>query len=745
MGKSEALGNSYKKKLDDLIYTARHNLSTKKVDVNLISNAFRFSLEAHKNDKRASGEPYFIHPYEVAKIMAKEIPVDDICITAALLHDVVEDTKFTLEDIKSEFGNEVAEIVDGASKIEGIFENYSVKAVDSYKKLLLSMASDIRIILIKFADRLHNLRTLEFLSESRQVRIARETLEFFAPFAHRFGLSNIKSEMEDLSFKYLDRATYDDLANKVSEKKRERDKFIRKFIEPIKESLNSENYKYEISGRSKHIYSIFKKLDRVKSFDEIYDLMAVRIILDTENSYDCFAVYGLVSKIYMPVPERFKDYISLPKQNGYQSIHTSVVSKEGKIVEVQIRTREMHEVAEKGIAAHYKYKEKSESNDKKLDSWMIWIREAIENAGKDEVSSSQLFESFKLNLYQDEIYCFTPKGELKILPYGATPVDFAFEIHTQVGMHCIGAKANGKIVSLDTPLKSGSQVEIITSKNQSPKRDWEKFVITTKARSDIKKYFNIEKRKTALKGKEILEKKFKKHKIHINSDELTKLSHSLKYKDLLDLQYEVGLNESKADEISDIILNKTKSETEIPHSVSEQADAVNSEISFEKFVKQARSATAGIIIGRDDNKSTIKGLKYDYAKCCSPIPGDDVIGYITQTEGFKIHRKNCNNIVNLYLSDPDRVMEVSWGDTTDGEFSGGIKIIGEDKPGMLNELTDMMLKNFKVNIKSVNIFSKGSMFEGTFIVSVESLKQLNAIIEKVNNQEGIIAAQRFVG
>ncbi|HPS65996.1 MAG TPA: RelA/SpoT family protein, partial [Ignavibacteria bacterium] len=459
------LSNLNRKKLEELLLNCRKHLNVAKIDENLISNAFRFSLDAHKNDKRLSGEPYFSHPYEVAMILAKEMPIDDISVAAALLHDVVEDTNFTIEDIRAEFGKEVAEIVDGATKMEGIFENYEIKAVESYRKLLFSMTTDIRIILVKFADRLHNLRTLEFLPPSRQVRIAQETLEIFAPFANRFGLSNLKSEMEDLSFKYLDRPVYDELAKKIKEKRRERDKFLKHFIAPIEESLKAEKFSFEINGRAKHIYSIYKKmLSRNKTFDEIYDLFAVRVILDTDNKYDCFSAYGIISQIYIPVPERFKDYISLPKQNGYQSIHTTVVSKEGKMVEVQIRTKEMHEVAEKGIAAHWKYKENVKISDKKLDEWMRWIRELIENAGKEKSDSQVLFENFKMDLYQDEIYCFTPKGELKILPSGSTPLDFAFAIHTEIGKRCIGAKVNGKIISLDTPLKSGGQVEIITSK-----------------------------------------------------------------------------------------------------------------------------------------------------------------------------------------------------------------------------------------------------------------------------------------
>lgn len=743
------LSNYYKKKLDELLLYCKNNLPSNKIDEKLISRAFKFSLEAHKNDKRASGEPYFSHPYEVALIVAREIPLDDVSVASALLHDVVEDTKFTIKDIKAEFGDAVAEIVNGATKMDGIFENYELKQVESYKKMLLSMTSDIRVMLIKFADRLHNLRTLEFLSNPKQIRMAQETLEIYAPFAHRFGLSQVKTELEDLSFKYLDRKTYDEIAKRIKEKRREREKFVRKFIEPIEAKLKEENFKFEISGRAKHIYSIYKKLKtRKKSFDEIYDLFAVRIILDTPNKNDCFSVYGIASEIYIPVPERFKDYISLPKQNGYQSIHTTLISKEGKMVEVQIRTRDMHEIAERGIAAHWKYKENTSLTDEKLENWMKWIRETFESVGKDDDPSKQLIESFKLNLYQDEIYCFTPKGELKVLPSGATALDFAFEIHTEIGMKCIGAKVDGKIVNIDTRLRSGSQVEIITSKNQTPKRDWEQFVVTHKAKSDLRKYFNSERRKTMEEGKEVWEKKLKKNKLHLNEDSLLRLIHKLKYKDLGHFYYTVAKYDANADEVIDLIIDKNKMqqmEQKNLSSAPEETDVKDGNAStvFKQFLGQARSGINGISLKNGSTSNDLAGLKYDFAKCCNPIPGDDVLGFISKTEGIRIHRKNCKNIVNLFLHDPERVLEINWNDTGSGEFTGGVKIIGEDRPGILNEITSTISKNFNTNIKSVVITTKGSMFEGTLILSIQNLKQLNQIIDKINHQEGVFSATRF--
>ncbi|HWQ82869.1 MAG TPA: bifunctional (p)ppGpp synthetase/guanosine-3',5'-bis(diphosphate) 3'-pyrophosphohydrolase [Ignavibacteria bacterium] len=739
------LSNFYKKKLDELIGSARISLSSKRVNDKLISNAFRFALDAHKNDKRESGEPYFTHPYEVALILAKEIPIDDTTIAAALLHDVVEDTKFTIKDIKAEFGDTVAEIVDGATQIEGLTENYELKQIESYKKMLLSMTSDLRVMLIKFADRLHNLRTLEFLSSARQLRMAQETLDIYAPLAHRFGLSILKSELEDLSFKYLNRKEYDRIAAHIKEKKRERERFLKKFIEPIKADLDKEDFKYEIYSRAKHIYSIYQKLlKREKGFEEIYDLLAVRVILDTTNKYDCYLVYGIVSQIYVPIPERFRNFISVPKQNGYQSIHTTVMSKEGHRVEVQIRTKEMHEIAEKGVAAHWKYKENFNINDRKIEEWMKNIRETFENAAKDELTTGQLIENFKLELFQNEIYCFTPKGDLKILPSGATPVDFAFEIHTEVGMRCIGAKVNGKIVPLDTHLKSGNQVEIITSKTQKPKRDWEKFVVTPKARADIKRYFNSERRKLIADGREHFEKKLKKHKLHVNEDSLLKVVQRIKYKDLQKFYFEIGAEPDKADEVIEFLTDKTKLQQIEAASMEESAAAAEAreQESVDRFRRETHDTTKEITIGTNGAKTSIQGIKYSYAKCCNPIPGDDVIGYVTQTEGIKIHRKNCNNIINLYLLEPDRIIEINWSETQGGEFMGGIKIIGEDKPGILNDVTETLSRNFKLNIKSVNILTKGSMFEGTLIVVVENLSQLNAVIDKINTHEGIFSAAR---
>jgi RelA/SpoT family (p)ppGpp synthetase len=733
-----------RKKLDDLISLCKKNIAD--CSEKLITNAFKFSLNAHKLDKRASGEPFIVHPYEVASIIATEMPLDDITVAAALLHDVVEDTKFTYEDLKAEFGQTIADIVDGATKIEGMFENYETKQVENYRKMLLSMSDDIRVILVKFADRLHNLRTLEYLNPERQLRMARETMEIYAPLAHRLGLSRVKIEFEDLAFKYIDRNFYKEISKKVIAKKRERESYINKFIQPIKEHLDKEGFKYEIYGRAKHLYSIAKKMiSRAKSFEEIYDLFAVRIILDTDDRNDCFTVYGIISEIYIPVPERFKDYISLPKQNGYQSIHTTLIGPEGKMVEVQIRTRDMHEVAEKGVAAHWKYKENISSNDRQMEDWISWIRELFDSTSKDS-TPRQIIEGLKLNLYQDEIYVFTPKGDLIILPVNSTPVDFAFEIHTEVGYKCIGAKVNGKIVSLDTKLKSGDQVEIITSKIKKPHQDWEKFVVTHKAKSDIHKFFNNEKRIKIEQGRELWQKKLKKMKFTLSEDDLIKLISRLKFDNIQHLYISIAEGSITTDELYQITKDRNKLLSGEVESVwvkpIEKSTAVknkDSEIAlFENYIKSARASRNKIIAGGD-----VKDLLFSYANCCNPIPGEDIIGFITKTEGIKIHKKSCKNLSNLFLSDPQRIIDVQWPENVEDEFYVGIRISGEDRPGMLNEITNVISVHSHTNIKSVNISSKGAMFEGTVILLIKNITQLNELIRKIMNIHGVLEVKRF--
>ncbi len=714
-----------KKMLDDLLKICRQNLPS--VNEELIRKSFEFSLEAHKNDLRASGDPYFIHPYHVALIVAEELPLDDITVASSFLHDVAEDTEFNIGLLEREFGKEVAEIVDGVTKISGIFKGQEITKAENYRKLLLSMVKDVRVILVKFADRLHNMRTLEFVNPEKQRRIAQETLEIYAPFAHRFGLGRIKWEFEDLSFKYLNRDAYEELVKKVASKRKERESYIKKFADPITEKLDDYKLKYEISGRPKHLYSIYRKMvRRNKPFEEIYDLFAIRIILDTKNTYDCYTTLGIVNQIYLPVPDRFKDYISIPKTNNYQSIHTTVVGPEGRLVEIQIRTKSMHEVAERGVAAHWRYKESKSASDKDLENWVNWIRDIFENASRDE-ARRDLMESFKLNLYQDEIYVFTPKGDLRRLPINSTPVDFAFDIHSKVGYHCIGAKVNGKIVPLDTMLHSGDQVEIITSKNQHPNKNWTKFVTTHKAKTAIRKWIKKEEDEIVKAGKDIWDKKIKKFKLSFNQQDLDKLSVSLKFDNPRHMFKTIAQGKVNLDEILSASREKEKKE-KVPV------------LEFDTFADTARSSAGGVVVEGLDSS-----VKYSYAKCCNPIPGDPVIGYITIGEGIKIHRKTCINLIKLSKADDSKLIPVQWPEAEANLFVAGLTVMGEDTPGILNEISHSIVTYQNTNIKSININTGDSTFEGSVTLYVHNIEHLAKIIERLKKIKGVYSVERFEG
>ncbi len=708
--------------LDDLLETCRQNL--KVVDEEQIVKAFKLSSEAHSNHFRASGEPYIVHPVEVAHIIAREIPLDDVSVVAALLHDVVEDTDYGLEFIKKEFGQTVAEIVDGVTKISGVFRGRDITQAENYRKMLLSMVKDIRVILVKFADRLHNMRTVEYMPEEKQRRIAKETLEIYAPFVHRFGLGRVKWELEDLAFKYLNRQAYEQIAQQIKVKRKEREEYINKFIGPVKEKLDNIGMKYEITGRPKHLYSIYRKMiKRNTTLDQIYDLFAIRIILQEDDPHRCFYVLGVVNEMYKPIPDRFKDYISIPKKNNYQSLHTTVVGPEGRLVEVQIRTQTMHEIAEKGVAAHWRYKEGSVDRDKEIEDWVNWVRDIFETTSKDE-ATKELLDSFKLNLYQDEIYVFTPNGDLIRLPINSTPVDFAFQIHTKVGFHCIGAKVNGKIVPLNTVLHSGDQVQILTSKNQHPSPSWLEFIQTHKAKENVRKYINKEEETLANLGKEKWEKKIKKLKLSFSQDDVLKLALKLKFDNSKEFFKALGRGQLDIDEI----LNPQ----------AEEPKEKFSELEFDKFANTARSAAGGIVVEGEH-----KGIVYNYAKCCSPIPGDPIVGFITVGEGIKIHRKDCSNLLNMIEKNEDRLIPVNWPYEEGKLFVAGIKVRGEDKPGILNEISKSITNYKDTNIKSVNIFSHDSIFEGSIAVYVKDLNHLNRLIERLKNSTGIFTVERF--
>lgn len=712
----------HKRMLEDLLQTCRQNLPS--VKEKLIEKAFQLSYESHKNDFRASGEPYFNHPYEVALIVAREIPLDDVSVISALLHDVVEDSDISLDFLSKEFNKEVSEIVDGVTKIGGVFKGQEITQAENYRKLLLSMVKDVRVILVKFADRLHNMRTLEFVHPQKQRRIAKETLEIYAPFAHRFGLGAVKWELEDLAFKYLNKEAYDDIAKKIKDTRKEREAFINKFTKPIVEKLKEHKLVYDLGGRPKHLYSVYRKMImQNRPFEDIYDLLAIRIILESNDPNECYYVLGIINQLYKPIPDRFKDFISIPKKNNYQSIHTTVIGPDAKLIEVQIRTRKMHEIAERGVAAHWKYKENLSSSDKDLEDWVSWVRDIFENASKDE-ATKEILASFKLNLYQDEIYVFTPKGDLRRLPINSTPVDYAYEIHSNVGDHCIGAKVNGRIVPLDTKIHSGDQIEIITSKNQRPNKSWLQFVQTHKAKSNIRKHLNKEEEKLTESGKELWERKIKKLKLSFSSDDLAKLTRKLKFDNTRQFYKAVALDRLNLDEI----LNP----------VDETEEKPERDLQFDKFIDIARHTAGGIIVEGDQ-----KGLAISYAKCCNPIPGDPVIGYVTIGEGIKIHRKDCHNLITMLKKGESRVVPVNWPKTNGAFFVSGIIIKGEDMPGILKDISNSITTYQNTNIKSVNITTGDSMFKGTVTVFVKDLDHLNKIMDRLKKVKGIYSVERF--
>lgn len=730
-------GHDVEKDIAYLIDQGKRNLT--RFNADLVERAFRFCVKAHEKDVRVSGEPYYTHPANVALIVIREIPLDDVSVAAALLHDVVEDTSFSLKDVQAEFGSDVAKIVDGATKISDVFKSREITQAENYRKLLLSLVNDVRVILVKFADRLHNMRTIDSLPRPRQERLARETMELYAPFAHRFGLGSMKWELEDLSFKALNREAYDDIKRKLNLSREEREAFIEKFLKPISDSLSEHKLKFEISGRPKHLYSIYRKMIvQNKSIDELFDLLAIRIILDTQENNDCFLAYGIVSEIYRPIPERFKDFISVPKKNGYQSLHTTLMSTDGKLVEVQIRTRAMHDLAERGVAAHFRYKAGSGAtaawvDSKDLEEWADWVRDVFENAGEE--AAHELLESFKLNLYQDEIYCFTPKGDLRILPKGATPIDFAFDIHSQVGARCIGAKVNGKIVPLDHQLKTGDQVDILTSKNQTPHRDWERIAVTHKAKTHIRRILNDERRARVAEGKEQWEKRAKKLGLHINDDELERLLSSTKYEGRTEFYAAISTSLLSIDAAGDMIQDLLR-----PTSQTKEAPST---INFDQFSGSARKSANGIqIVGQGMQSQRIL---YSYARCCNPIPGDSVVGIVTIGSGIKVHRSSCRNVTDLNEKLKTRLVALDWSSSETGEFLAAVKITGEDRPGMLHEITNAVMSVQKTNIRGVNIDAFDSMFEGILTVFVADLPHLQKIFDRLRKIKGIKTIERFEG
>ncbi|MEO5909582.1 MAG: RelA/SpoT family protein, partial [Pelobium sp.] len=620
----------------------------KKGDKKMIRMAFDMAVESHKDMRRKSGEPYIYHPIAVAQIAAEEIGLGPTSIACALLHDVVEDTDITLEDIEREFGKKVTKIIDGLTKISGVFDANSSIQAENFRKMLLTLADDVRVILIKLADRLHNMRTMDFMPRDKQLKICSETVYLYAPLAHRLGLYAIKSELEDLSMKYMEPETYKFIATKLNEKKTERAFFIKEFVGPINRILAEQDLNADVVGRPKSIHSIWNKMKKKGiPFEEVYDLFAIRIILDSnpENEKaDSWKAYSIVTDLYRPNPDRLRDWISSPKANGYESLHTTVMGPKGQWVEVQIRTERMNEIAEKGFAAHWKYKESS--SDSGLDQWVHKVREMLSNP---EANAMDFLDDFKMNLFSDEIFIFTPKGDLIQLPIEATALDFAFEIHSDVGAKCIGAKVNHKLVPLAYKLQNGDQVEVITSSKQAPKEDWLNFVVTAKAKAKIKSSLKEERRKIAEDGKEILERKLKSLKITYNTDNILKLSYFFKFGSTQDVFYNVAKG---------LIDLKDLKEFATSEKVVEQKPAQENTDSeqIQKLIKQVKTKDSDILLIGED----LQKIDYKLSNCCNPIPGDDVFGFVTVSDGIKIHRTNCPNATRLMSSFGYRIVKAKW-------------------------------------------------------------------------------------
>lgn len=700
-------------------------------DAKIIKKAFYMSMEAHQDMRRKSGEPYIFHPLEVAQICVSEIGLGTTSIICALLHDVVEDTEIELSEIERAYGRKVATIIDGLTKIAGVFDQGSSQQAENFRKMLFTLSDDVRVILIKLADRLHNMRTLESMPRDKQLKIANETIYLYAPLAHRLGLYAIKSELEDLYLKYTDQDSYTHISSKINATRDARNKFIRNFIKPIRDELNGQHFTCEIKGRPKSIHSIHNKMRKQNvPFEEVYDLFAIRIIIDTDLESEkaaCWQVYSIVTDYYQPNPDRLRDWISIPKANGYESLHTTVMSGKGQWVEVQIRTRRMDEIAEKGYAAHWKYKEsKNGDADKGLEMWIGKVREILE---QNDTSAIEFVDDFRSNLFQEEVFTFTPKGDLVTLPNGATALDFAFDIHTEVGAHCLGAKVNQKLVPLNYKLKNGDQIEILTSKKQRPNEDWLKYVVTSKAKSKIKDSLKEEKKQFAAEGKEVVQRKLKQLKVPFNQETLIQLTEFFNVKTPTDLFYMIG--KGKIDH-SEIKRFNEKKEQEHKYRRVSDPKAMQSKI------KKVREDDYDLLLIGED----MDVVDYKFAKCCNPIPGDDVFGFVTVNDGIKIHRTTCPNAAELLSNYGYRVVKAKWTSSQDDSFLAGLKIIGTDRIGLINDVSSVISGELKVNMRSITINTEGGIFEGEIELYVSDTQHVDQLIRNLEKVQGVVSVSR---
>ncbi|MCX8020916.1 MAG: bifunctional (p)ppGpp synthetase/guanosine-3',5'-bis(diphosphate) 3'-pyrophosphohydrolase [Chitinophagaceae bacterium] len=699
-------------------------------DKELIRTAFEMAAEAHKTMRRKSGEPYILHPLAVAKICVEEIGLGVRSTICALLHDTVEDTDISLKHIEREFGSEIAKIVDGLTKIDYVMDVNVSQQAENFKKILLTLTDDPRVILIKMADRLHNMRTLDCMRREKQLKIASETIYVYAPLAHRMGLYNIKTELEDLSMKYLEPEAYKEIARKLAETKRERTRYINEFIRPLKEKIEKANLKAEIFGRPKSIHSIWNKMKKKGiSFEEVYDLFAIRIILDSppeREKEDCWKVYSLITDEYNPLPERLRDWLSNPKSNGYEALHTTVMGPQGRWVEVQIRTKRMNEIAEKGLAAHWKYKE-GKDDESRFDKWFQQIREMIANQDTDSVD---FLQDFKTSFLAEEIYVYTPKGDIKMLPIGSTALDFAFAIHSEIGIKTIGAKVNHKLVPISYKLQSGDQVEIITSNKQKASEDWLNIVVTSKAKAKIRDALKEEKRKTAEEGKAIVQKKFEQLGISYTQHNIEVLTNWYKLPSTLDFFYQVAVKNIDLKELKEFKVYGDKLEPpRPPKPVSEKPD-----LSLGTLKKD----TELVIFGENSDK-----IVYHLANCCKPIPGDDVFGFVTTGKGLTIHRTNCPNAAKLLANYSHRVVKTKWAKNKEISFLTGIKIVGLDDVGVVNRITNLISGEMKINIAALTIEAKEGLFEGNIKLYVHDKEELDTLVKKLRALPGIESVERY--
>ena len=722
--------------VDILLQKIKENCTN--VDLDIVSKAFNLAYEAHKEQKRESGEPYIIHPIDVAVILA-ELGMDTSTIVAGLLHDVIEDTDYTYDDIKNIFSEEVANLVSGVTKITKMeYKSKEEQQADNFRKMLLAMASDIRVIIIKLADRLHNMRTLKYMPKEKQKRISKETLDIYAPLAHRLGISKVKWELEDLCFRYLHEEEYYDLVHQISEKRVERETYIAQIIKDLYSKLEEAEIDSDIDGRPKHFYSIYRKMvTKNKSIEQIFDLTAIRILVNSVK--DCYEVLGIVHTIYKPIPGRFKDYIAMPKPNMYQSLHTTVIGPQGKTFEIQIRTFEMHKTAEYGIAAHWKYKEgdTSDTKGKSFENKLVWLRDMLEWQ-KETSDAEEFMEGFKINLFTDEIFLFTPKGVVIDLPNGATPIDFAYRIHTDIGNKCIGAKVNGKIVPLDYKLKTGQIVEILTSNSsKGPNMDWLSIAKSNQAKSKIKAWFKKAKKEENInKGKEVFEKELKKQSVHYvdiaKGESYDKFIKRYNINCMDDLYALVGLGAIVASSFIAKLKEENLSKEEKDKNLNK---AIEENIS--KNEKKKKDTSYGVTVKGENN------LMVRFAKCCNPVPGDDILGYITKGRGVSIHRKDCGNINSLIKEDPQKVVDVSWGTSKGVAYMAEIQVKTEDKSGILSDVMNILMDS-KLPLNALNAKSeKRNLAYINIKIKIDTVEQLKELMKKIKRVPGVLDVYRM--